>query len=251
MDDEVYRLYTDGSCLGNPGPGGVGVLLSFPLGFNVDDFEYHRGYHTTTNNRMELRACIDGLRLARQKMKAYGYKSLEWYTDSQYVVDHLFYVEDWRKGSWIRANGEPVLNPDLWRELYNLAITMRVSPIWIERESNRKADVLAKRGAKNPTHSDFGYNPGRVGRPLGERGQSPELLSKDEDLHVRIYKGDGLVSKNDERCKIRFELIGTGGAPIGRYFAYVSKDIYPNLHRNHEYLLSFSNGNIVDILKEF
>lgn len=253
MDDDAYQLFTDGSCFGNPGPGGVGVFIVLPLEFDINPLQHQRGYHLTTNNRMEMRAAIDGLRLTRDLMKKHGKRRVEWGTDSKYVADNILEVPRWRKGGeWIRANGEPVLNSDLWKELFNLAHSMSVWPVWISREDNKDADGLAKQAAKHPTHKDLGFNPGRVGKPVGERAGSPNLFEKNEHALVRIYKGDGMVSKTDAKCKIRFELLETSKRKsLGRFYAYVCEDLYHDLHRNHEYILSFEDGEIIEIIECF
>lgn len=251
MADNAYKLFTDGSCLGNPGCGGTGVCIKFPEEFNLEDYRDYRGYHSTTNNRMELRAGVEGLKAVREKMKSYGRRPVEWSTDSSYVVDNLLYVERWIRDGGLRVNGEPVLNIDLWRELLSLCRSMRILPVWISRELNKEADSLARKGSAWPTHIDFGYNPGRVGRSLKGKGKAPILFDKDGPVLVRIYKGDGEVLKRDSKCKIRFELIDTnGGIPKESYYAYAAIEIYNDLHRGNEYLLSILDGNIVDIIEE-
>ena len=251
MSGNFYELYVDGSCYGNPGKGGIGVYLKFPEEFGLENLKDYRGYHNTTNNRMELRASISGLKIVRTQMKIYGYRSLSWYTDSSYVADYLFKVDGWRRTKWIRSNGEPVWNKDLWKELSSLSHSMQISPEWIPREENKEADILANLGSKNPTHTDFGYNPGKVGSPLGKRGKSPNLFEENRHVLVRIYKGDGMISGVDQRCKIRFEVLDYGGGNLlGKYYAYTNENIYTELHRGHEYILNICDGNIIEIIED-
>lgn len=254
-----YVLYTDGACPGNPGPGvgGIGVNLILPEELNLEDRKISKGYNQTTNNRMELRAGIEGLRLVRDTMKIFGRGRLEWLTDSKYVADNIFNVQKWRKGNkWITSSNEPVSNVDLWKELEAVRSSLGIYPSWISREENKIADGLAGLGAKNPTHKDFGYNPGRVGKSLGGKGRVSKLF-KDihEDLRIRIYKGDGQVSRSHSAppiCKIRFQIVDENGSVSeDKHYIYASADIYNNLHRHHEYVVHTEEGHVLDILESF
>lgn len=181
-----------------------------------------------------------------------GGGKLAWYTDSLNIAENLLNVEQWRKSGWYRSNGEPVLNPDLWKDLYNLAQKMRVSPQWISRKENKEADALAKEAAKLPTHEDFGFNPGKVGTSISEEVGSPDLYEKGGHVLVRIYKGDGMLSKATQQCKIRFDVLEYSDGPsLGKYYAYVDIATYRDLHRSYKYVLNIQSGVIVSIEEEF
>lgn len=101
--------YTDGGCLGNPGPGGWGVHLEYPDGRVI---EMGGSDLQTTNNRMELRAAIEAARAVA------GYPSAQIVTDSQYVRQGITsWLAGWKRKGWVTAAGQPVLNRDLWEEL--------------------------------------------------------------------------------------------------------------------------------------
>jgi ribonuclease HI len=101
--------YTDGSCLGTPGPGGWGVHVEFPDGRVV---ELGGGEASTTNNRMELRAAIEATRVVA------GQPTATIITDSQYVRRGITeWLAGWKRKGWVTAAGQPVLNRDLWEEL--------------------------------------------------------------------------------------------------------------------------------------
>jgi len=252
MDENFYKLYTDGSCLGNPGAGGTGVYLTFPDEFGIEPLSDYRGYHNTTNNRMELRASIDGLKLVRTQIKLNGYRLLCWYTDSMYIADYLIMVDKWRGNDWIKRDGEPVLNIDLWRELNSLSRDLQILPTWISRDYNKEADTLARQGAKNSTHTDFGYNPGKVGKSIsGSSSSAPTLYDKNQHTLIRVYRGDGQISKTDSRCKIRFEIMDEENNGIfTKYYAYAEQKIYHRLNRTHEYVVNIIDGNIIEIIEE-
>lgn len=119
------EIYTDGSSLGNPGPGGWGVLIikNEELGIK-NDVELGGGEEDTTNNRMELRAPIEALKyiwksdFQKSEIKGGGATI---YTDSNYVLLGInTWIYNWQKNGWRTANKKPVLNQDLWKELLDL-----------------------------------------------------------------------------------------------------------------------------------
>ena len=103
----AIELYTDGACKGNPGPGGWGVLI------RIDgvDARHCGGERETTNNRMELQAAIEGLRLLETTSE------VVLVTDSQYVRKGITeWIGNWKRNGWRTAAKKPVKNADLWRE---------------------------------------------------------------------------------------------------------------------------------------
>ena len=101
-------MFTDGSCLGNPGPGGWGAILRF----GGTEKELSGGEPITTNNRMELLATIEGLGALSRPM------SVDIYTDSTYVRDGITkWIHNWKRNGWKTAARKPVKNDDLWRLL--------------------------------------------------------------------------------------------------------------------------------------
>lgn len=128
-------MYTDGSSLGNPGPGGYGTLLLF------ENFrkELSSGYRLTTNNRMELMAVIAGLEALKHK-----HSDVTIYTDSRYIVDA---VEKGWLINWIRIRFKNKKNSDLWLRFYDLYQLHRVKFIWVKGHAsiagNERCDQLA------------------------------------------------------------------------------------------------------------
>ena len=135
------RIYTDGACKGNPGPGGWGALLQF----DGREKELCGGADGTTNNRMELTAVIRALEALKRPCE------VELYTDSQYVQKGISeWIASWKRRGWKTADKKPVKNVDLWQELDRLAAAHRIRWHWVRGHAghteNERADALANRG---------------------------------------------------------------------------------------------------------
>jgi len=132
-------IYTDGACSGNPGPGGYGVILK--SGNHVK--ELSAGYKNTTNNRMELRAVIAGLKALNEKC------IVNVFSDSKYIVDAIRngWARRWQNNNWYRNKKEKALNPDLWRQLLELIDHHQVTFHWVRghagHSENEYCDKLA------------------------------------------------------------------------------------------------------------
>jgi len=132
------KIYTDGACRGNPGPGGWGALLRYGQHEKiVSGAEDH-----TTNNRMELMAAIQALAAMREPCK------IELYTDSQYVQKGISeWLAGWKKRNWKKADKSHVKNADLWQMLDQEASRHQVSWHWVKGHSghpeNEMADSIA------------------------------------------------------------------------------------------------------------
>lgn len=151
MAENQYIIFTDGACIGNPGPGGIGVVI-YQHGAVVETIK--QGYYRTTNNRMELRACIEAL-------KRYGSQGvITLYTDSTYVRRGVTeWSVKWQELGWKRevpgGNGRtryaPVKNEDLWKTLVDLN-GPHITWLWVKGhandEGNETADRLAAMAAR-------------------------------------------------------------------------------------------------------
>ena len=139
-------IYTDGACLGNPGPGGYGAVLLY----NGNRRELSGGYRKTTNNRMEIMAAIVGLRSLKEPCR------VTLHSDSRYVVDAMSkgWARRWRERNWKRNAKEPARNPDLWAELLDLSDRHRVDYRWVKGHAgdahNERCDELANTAARGP-----------------------------------------------------------------------------------------------------
>jgi ribonuclease HI len=135
------KIYTDGACSGNPGPGGWGAFLVY----GNKTKEIFGSEPNTTNNRMELLAAIKGLQELKVKCL------VELYTDSNYLKDGITsWIFNWQRNDWRTANNKPVKNKDLWLELLDLIKNHEITWHWVKGHSghdgNEIADKLAVRG---------------------------------------------------------------------------------------------------------
>lgn len=134
------EIYTDGACSGNPGVGGWSAILSYK---GVEK-EISGGEIQTTNNRMEILAVINGLKMLKEKC------AVKVYSDSQYVVSAFNegWVNGWILAGWRTADKKPVKNDDLWKELVSLTSVHQVEFIKVKGHStdvkNNRCDELAK-----------------------------------------------------------------------------------------------------------
>jgi ribonuclease HI len=147
---KVVEIYTDGACSGNPGPGGYGVILK--TGNHIREFS--GGYRLTTNNRMELRAVITGLRALKEPCQ------VKIYSDSKYIVDAVRngWAKRWQANNWYRNKKDKALNPDLWSELLNLISQHKVDFHWVRGHTghpeNERCDELAVAAAAGKNLSE-------------------------------------------------------------------------------------------------
>ena len=137
------QVITDGACLGNPGRGGWAAILRYgPNKKEIFGCEAH-----TTNNRMELTAAIEGLRMLKEQCE------VQVVTDSEYVMKGINeWVPNWKKRNWMTAAKKPVINRDLWEELDAETARHKTSWSWTKghasHEDNNRADELASLAAR-------------------------------------------------------------------------------------------------------
>ncbi|MEQ4922872.1 ribonuclease HI [Proteus hauseri] len=146
------EIFTDGSCLGNPGPGGYGAILRY----QQHEKTLSEGFFMTTNNRMELLAAIVALEALKFPCK------ITLTTDSQYVRQGITqWIHSWKKRQWRKADKSPVLNVDLWKRLDKAITPHEIEWHWVKghagHDENERCDVLAKEAASTPTKEDTGY----------------------------------------------------------------------------------------------
>ncbi|MGB0894711.1 MAG: ribonuclease HI [Parashewanella sp.] len=150
---KLIHIFTDGSCLGNPGPGGYGIVMKYKSHLK----EMSGGFALTTNNRMELLAPIIALEALKEPCK------IVLTSDSQYMRQGITqWIHGWKKKGWKTANRTPVKNVDLWQRLDAAQETHHIDWKWVKGHAghieNEQCDKLARDAAEaNPTDIDEGY----------------------------------------------------------------------------------------------
>ena len=138
------EIFTDGACKGNPGPGGWGAILRY----KSTEKEISGGEANTTNNRMELTAVINALKLIKEPCH------VTLYSDSQYICNALTqgWAKKWQANNWMRNKKEKALNPELWEELLALCDKHQIDIIWVKGHAghpeNERCDRLAVAAAE-------------------------------------------------------------------------------------------------------
>jgi ribonuclease HI len=155
MPEKVVHIYTDGSCLGNPGPGGYGVIIEYGSVHK----ELAAGFRLTTNNRMELLAVIVGLEALKRPC------SVVVTSDSEYMRQGITnWIKGWQRNGWRTAAKKPVKNADLWQRLQTASAPHTVRWDWVKGHAghpqNERCDILARQAAEqSPQSIDHGYQP--------------------------------------------------------------------------------------------
>ena len=139
------KVYTDGACRGNPGPGGWGVYIRL----NDEEKDLYGGNPETTNNQMEMQAALEALKYLKDKNDV-----IELFTDSNYLRQGITeWIHKWKLNNWRTAAKKPVANRDLWIEISDLNEKMNVQWNWVKGHAgdpgNERADQLANLGADN------------------------------------------------------------------------------------------------------
>ena len=138
----MIKIYTDGSCLNNPGNGGWAAIINE----NEQILKISGSEKNTTNNKMELMAPIEALKKIKKNQK------IEICTDSKYVkLGITEWIYKWKKNSWQTSKKENVKNKELWVELYELTKSFEINWVWVKAHSgntiNEEVDSLAKKAA--------------------------------------------------------------------------------------------------------
>ena len=146
----MISVYTDGSCLGNPGNGGWAFLI-----VGEKNICYRTGFeHNTTNNQMELFAVIKALEFLKE------FRDISINTDSNYVKQGITtWIINWKKNNWKTSTKQPVKNKELWERLDKLNLSKNINWSWVKAhnidEFNNKVDALARKAAENLNESSF------------------------------------------------------------------------------------------------
>ena len=143
------KIYTDGACAGNPGPGGWAAIILQ----EKETKELFGGERLTTNNRMELTAAIKGLEFCDSREgKQLSLKEIKIYTDSVYLKEGItIWINKWEKNNWKTSDKKNVKNIDLWKKLKEIIKSKQIEWCWVKGHSGDSLNDLADKLAKEAT----------------------------------------------------------------------------------------------------
>jgi ribonuclease HI len=260
FDLQALKIVIDGACPGNRGgPGGFAAWLEFPFYWDrQDEFLESRGYFNTTNNRMELRACLFAHEWILGGCDGHDVQRVQILTDSRYVHDSYSYSLWWSEDDWHNSHGRAVGNIDLWKELTRIRKKLRgrrrVEVIQIPRCSSvvaKNVDRDAKNAAKSPNLMDDGYKPGKIGRPRNNSGKAPQMFPAAGGHVVVLVYGTNIVRRGLQ--KVKFQSYSEERRDFfDKFWAYAEDGVANSLHRGNAFLVRMNaaaqNPCIVDIV---
>lgn len=150
MDKPFVEIYTDGACSNNPGNGGYGIVLMFKNKNNETiKKELSKGFHLTTNNRMELLAVVDALNLLKKPCK------VKLFSDSKYVIDAINqkWLNSWQEKNWKLNTKNPVKNIDLWQKFLVAQKPHDIEFVWVKGHNSNKYNELCDKLAVSARNS--------------------------------------------------------------------------------------------------
>jgi cyclic pyranopterin phosphate synthase len=161
-NSQQITIYTDGSAIGNPGPGGYGAVVTQ----GTRQKKLSAGFRSTTNNRMEMMAVIESLKSLKDR------RQVVLYSDSRYVVDAINkgWAKKWRANNWTLGSKGKAKNPDLWKQMFDQLDRHDIDVRWVKahdgNDGNEMADALAVRAGKGRNLAiDHGYETPNIPQP--------------------------------------------------------------------------------------
>ena len=254
-DPHAIHISTDGSCYKNPGGrSGCAAIVHYPDHLNREDEQIvDFGCEESSNNRMELMACICVLRWIREEGPWTSVTRVQIFTDSQYVKDNLPRARGWKKNDWRNQHREPRENADLWKQLLaahaKAGITVHFE--WTLGKKTpllRRVDKAAKAAAiRGGPDADRGYKPGTIARSMVQ-GAATRFVAKGQLTVIRPYRKN-IMGGGEE--KVRFDVVSEDEQYyIESCYAFTTTDLAVELHRQHGYRVRFNdNSNYPQILE--
>jgi ribonuclease HI len=247
QDPHALKIYIDGSAVKNPGgAGGVAAWLEFPMDWNrPDELLFQEGFQETTNNRMELLACVRAFEYVRRHGHYLRVQRIIIVTDSKYVHDCFFLAETWRKNEWRNRDSKPIENRDLWKTLLSVRVKVKVRTE-VKRMLGKTSPILkavdksAKTAAAQPWSLDRGFKPGRIARSKAQmRGAAATFVAKGQEVIIRVYRARLVGSSH----KIYFDVFSEkSGEFADKACAFTPAEIALDLHTHHVYRVLFNDN---------
>jgi len=256
----ALKIYIDGSFRKSGYKGGFAGIAEFPEDSNLPTTTiFQRSYNATTNNRMELAACIEAMKYVFKEANRLQINHVIILTDSLYVHDNQHRCIIWKKNKWKNRANRPMENADLWDAFLKMrskaSSKAKVEIGWLRGKTvttNVAVDRLAKiASAKLFSPKDQGFRSGRVTRSKSRISGGPILYPADnQEVNIRVYRDvviRGLV-------KVTFAIYDPPKDFTDKYFAYTAMENLRNIHRGHYYKVKFNNDPrlpMIEHLTEF
>lgn len=256
LDPHALKIYIDGSALRNPGgAGGVAGIVVYPDDWNrPNERIFEIGYQETTNQRMELLACVKAFEWVRENAARLRVQRVQIVTDSKYVYEDRDRATWWSQNGWRNAAGKPVANPDLWKEFLSARskLPVRTDIVWQPGKTSpvlKEVDRSAKAAAAQPWETDHGFRSGKVGRSkLGGKAASSLFPAVGQEAVIHIYRS-GVTGR--DAYHVRFDLYSEQEKRfVAKHLAYVSLELSAELHRHHCCRVRFNSDPKHPVIEE-
>jgi ribonuclease HI len=249
LDPHAIHIYADGSCYENPGgDSGCAAIVHYPDNLNLaDELIVDFGCSESSNNRMELMACVKSLEWIREHRPWPEVERVQVVTDSAYITENVNYrAPSWKKNGWRNRHGQPIANDDLWDNLLKARakVGIRVDFVWqpgkrslIAKQVDKAAKSAANRGGLD---DDVGYRPGGVSRSMVRDSSAAERFPAGGQVAVIrpyvkkiMHKGEHRLSFNvfDEETQTY----------SGKFFAFADKRLASELHLGNGHKVRFNS----------
>lgn len=262
LDPHAIHIRTDGSCYPKRGmSSGYAAIVEYPDHLNRDSEQIlDFGCAESKIPRMELLAVINALRWVAQNRPWTDVTRVQILTDSRYVTENISRATEWRRNGWCNRHGEPMKNPDLWKEFLSASskVGMRVDILWIPGKKSKlekEIDLAAKAaGQRGGPGVDRGYARGAISPSMVRNAAAVRFAAKGQTAVVRIYRKD-VMKRANEQNQVRFNMYSEESQKFeGSCYAYATPEIAANLHRQHGYRVRFSDNpgypQITEIIEE-
>jgi len=258
LDPRAIHIYTDGSCYKNPGGiSGCAAIVRYPERLNRNDEQIlDFGCAESSNQRMELMACIRALEWVRANEPWPDVTRVQIVTDAQYVSDNVSYrAPFWKKNRWRNRHGEPKANDDLWNTLLKLRAKTRARTdfIWLKGKSSeisKQVDKAAKSAARRGGFDvDSGYRPGGVSRSMvKDRAPAQRYPASGQTVVIRPYVKK--VMYRGELC-ISFNVFDESTQTYsGKFFGFSEKNLGAELHLGNGHRVRLNNNPNYPVIME-
>jgi len=216
-----------------------------------------QGFKESTNQRMELLACIAAMKWVKEEEIGRQYSRVQIFSDSKYVVDGQFAAPYWRKNGWCNAPGRPIANSDLWKEFLTVRskIRIRIDICKVQGKSSphlKRVDKLAKAAAQSHPRIDRGLIVGKIGRAK-IKGTATMYPAANQEIVVRIV-GSKIVRKIRVN-RFVFEVFDEKTSNyVSKHFAYCMPVIGAQLHRQRGFRVRMNDNidypQILEVIEE-